>query len=89
MEKQKLIDSFNKNSMELVKIHLEQFKGRLYADIRVWVLDKPGQNGAEKATHKGICISADLLSRLIEGLKKAEMELDRDSEKAEREAKRT
>ena len=35
MEKQRLIDSFNKNSVEIVKVHVQEWKAQEYIDIRV------------------------------------------------------
>ena len=67
-QKQKLIDSFHKNSVEIVKINLEDFRGQRYVDIRVWHLVNPVENGLEVATHKGITLNIDFLPRLIQAL---------------------
>jgi hypothetical protein len=84
--KQKLIDSFNKNSAELVKVHLQEWKGKPYVDIRSWLLDRPGENGAEQPTHKGLTLSAELLPRLIQALQRTQEALEKPSPKATGEA---
>jgi len=71
-DKQKLIDQFYKNSLELVRIQLTEWKDQLYVDIRIWVLEDPAKPGSAVATKKGIRIAADLLPKLTEALKKAE-----------------
>lgn len=83
MEKQKLIDSFHKNSVDLIKICLQEFRGKLYCDLRLWHLKNPAENGSEGPTHKGICLSAELLPRLIEGLKKAQEIIENAQESAQ------
>jgi len=72
MEKQRLIDSFNKNSVEIVKVHVQEWKAQEYIDIRVWYLKHPGEIGAEKPTHKGITLNIELLPDLIQALQKAQ-----------------
>jgi len=67
-ETQELISEFHKNSIELVKIHLREWKSKLYVDVRTWVLKDPAKPGIAVATQKGINISVDLLPKLIEGL---------------------
>ena len=67
-EGQKLISEFHKNSIELVKIHLSEFRSKLYVDVRSWVLKDPAKPGSAVATKKGIRLSVDLLPKLIEGL---------------------
>jgi hypothetical protein len=79
MEKQKLIDSFNKNSVELIKIHIQEWKSQPYCDVRIWYSDKPAENGAEKPTHKGITLNAELLPRLIKALQQAQESLKNQS----------
>ena len=46
MEKQRKIDEFFKNSMEVVRIYVQEWKGSDYIDIRVWYSERAGQNGA-------------------------------------------
>jgi len=65
---QKLISQFHKNSIELVKTNLSEWKSKLYVDVRIWVLKDPAKPGSAVATQKGINITVDLLPKLIEGL---------------------
>jgi len=70
--KQTLIGSFNKNSMEIVKVYIQTWKARDYVDIRVWYLEDPASPGAEKPSHKGLTLSVELLPKLRQVLQKAE-----------------
>jgi len=71
-EKQVLIDSFKKNSREVIKVCLQAWKGNRYVDLRSWLLpDEPG-DGAERPTPKGLTLHVELLPRLIEALRKAD-----------------
>lgn len=71
-EKQTLVDSFEKNSREVVKVHLQGWKGNRYIDLRSWLLpDEPGE-GTERPTPKGLTLNVELLPRLIEALKRAD-----------------
>ncbi len=67
-ETQELISQFHKTSIELVKIHLNEFRSKLYVDVRTYVLKDPAKPGSAVPIPKGINISADLLPKLIEGL---------------------
>ncbi|MDI6848701.1 MAG: transcriptional coactivator p15/PC4 family protein [Candidatus Saccharicenans sp.] len=64
----RLISEFNKNSVELVKVHLSTFRGRDYVDIRVWHLQDPGGPRSELPTKKGICLSVDLLAEFFQAI---------------------
>ena len=72
IEKIICIDSFNKNSVDLIKVNLQEWKGQMYVDMRIWHLDNPAEIGAENPTHKGITMSAELLPRLLDALQKAQ-----------------
>jgi hypothetical protein len=76
-EAKKLIASFQKNSSEVVKVHLQQWQGGLYMDIRVWTIAKDGGPGDEVPTKKGITLSVALLDELRQAINKvvAEVEL--------------
>ena len=76
MDKQKLIDQFNKNSMEIIKVHIQAWKDNLYFDVRSWILDKPGENGAERPSHKGLTLRIEHLPRLIQSLQLALEEIE-------------
>ncbi len=72
-----LVDSFHKNSMEILKVHLQEWRGNPYVDLRVWILEKPGENESEQPSRKGLTISAELLPRLIQSLQKAQEDLEK------------
>jgi len=71
----KIISEFNKNSVEIVKVSIVEFNGSPYVDARIWFLNKPGEPGSEVATKKGICLSPDLLPKLIKALQEAQDKL--------------
>jgi len=75
-EKTKLVAEFQKNSLEKVRVHLQEFRGQSYCDIRVWVAEKAGQSGAECATHKGLTLSTEVLPDLIRALNEAQRVLE-------------
>ena len=65
------ICEFEKNSAERVKIVLEEFNRKRYADIRVYYDASDNAVPDWKPTRKGICISVELLEPLREGIEKA------------------
>lgn len=88
MEKQKLIDQFHKNSVEIVKVQLEEFRDREYIDVRIWYLEDPAKNDSEKPTHKGLTLRVNLLPKLIQTLQKAQKVLKEAENRSESEQKR-
>jgi hypothetical protein len=59
---------FDKNEREVVKVRKSTFKGKVYADVRLYV---KGQNGAEDIpTKKGVNVPVDLVPELIKGVSK-------------------
>lgn len=82
MQNQKLIDSFYKNSAEIVKIHVQEWKAQAYFDVRVWYSENPAENGSERPTHKGITLNVELLPRLIQALEKTQEEVREEGEQA-------
>jgi len=79
-QNQEVISQFEKNSVEIVKICLQKWRGDEYVDIRVWRPDNSGKNGGEKPTHKGITLNVELLEDLILGLKEARKRLEIEAE---------
>lgn len=71
-DKQELIDQFHKNSIELIEINLNEWKGELYVDVRIWMLERPQEPGSVRPSHKGIRLNVELLPQLIKGLEKAQ-----------------
>ena len=72
MTEQRLIDQFDKNAVEKIKVHLQEWKGNTYVDLRVWVKLDAGENGGEIATKKGLTLHVELIPDLIKALQKAE-----------------
>jgi len=64
---QKLIAQFDKNSAEVIKVHLVGWKGQDYIDIRVWIKGEPDE--ADKPTIKGIRLNVELLPDLQSALR--------------------
>ena len=62
--KSRLVAEFDKNSMEMVRVHLTRWRDVDYVDVRIWVKGEPGSSGAEQPTTRGIRISAELLPEL-------------------------
>jgi hypothetical protein len=88
-EKQQLIASFEKNSIEVVRVHLQTWKAQRYVDIRVWKQARPGDGkAAAQPTHKGITLNVELLPELRDAIDKAltEIELE-DSEEVREDAR--
>lgn len=84
----KMIARINKNAGETVVISLSEFQGKELIDIRIWLRPAdPREEGEGEnrltPTKKGVCMNVYSIPRLIEGLKKAEEELARDSKEAE------
>jgi len=67
-QSQKLIAEFRKNAAELVRVHLTEFRGSYYFDVRIWLQEKPGEPGNLKATKKGLCLNVELLGDLKQAL---------------------
>ena len=78
MRGQRLIAEFNKNSMEIIKVNLQEWRGKRYVDIRIWLLQDPTDKATEIATKKGITLNIELLPELIEALVKAQKVLGED-----------
>ena len=77
---QKVISQFEKNSVEMVKISLQKWRGNEYIDIRVWRTDNSGKNGKERPTHKGVTLNIELLENLIQGLEEVRERLEIEAE---------
>jgi|GEM_PF-1236225 len=81
-EKQTLIGEFDKNSAELICVHLQTWKTQRYIDVRIWVKGDPGHPGAEQATRKGICLNVELLPDLLRLLEEAQRVIEVDETRA-------
>ena len=71
--KQILIDSIENGSGRVVRVQLQEFKGKSYVDIRTWLENVKGE---WIATPKGLTLSIELLPQLIAALKKADEEAE-------------
>jgi hypothetical protein len=57
----RLVAEFEKGGVETVRIHLMEWKGQTYLDVRVWYR---ADDGALRPTTKGIRLNAELLPDL-------------------------
>ena len=71
MSEQRLIDQFDKNSIEKVKIHINQYNGNRYVDVRVWIKPDAGEDSGEIATKKELTLNVELIPGHISALEKA------------------
>ena len=65
------IYSFQKNQIEEVRIHLDNYKGTDVCDIRVWWDNRP--------TRKGLTIAVDQLDELAKGIERASSSTKKDT----------
>lgn len=70
MAEDTLIDSFQKNATEEVRISLTNYKGYDLIDVRIYYLNV-GSEEEWKPSRRGICMQRDHMQRLLEGLKLA------------------
>lgn len=71
----RFIGEIQKNLSELIKIHVYEWRGNDYLDLRVYYRPKGAEPGAELPTKKGFRINAELLDELINLLHKAQDKL--------------
>ncbi len=67
-----LIGKFNKNTQEMVRVSIEEFKNKKYLDIRICYLSDENE---WKPTKKGVTVSHDLIPELSKLIQKAEKEI--------------
>jgi hypothetical protein len=85
--KQRLVASFDKNSAEVVRVHLQTWKSQRYVDIRVWAQARPGDGeAAAQPTHKGITLNIELLDELRKAIDSVFAEIELEEPKAEKQA---
>ena len=63
-----LISEFRKNSQEVVRVSLTEFKGHQLLDLRVYYEDDAGEL---KPSRKGVALSVDLYAELRKAVLKA------------------
>jgi hypothetical protein len=81
-EERTLIDEFEKNSAEVVRTSISEFKGKLYVDFRVWTSGAAADLGERKPTKKGLTISTEILPDLLKAVEAAISHLKRGEESA-------
>ena len=62
----------SKNSQETIRFSVSEFKGKSYADMRVYFQD---DHGELKPTRKGLTISPDIWPQFAEGIERLGAEL--------------
>ena len=72
MDDKELIGEVAKSSVEVVKVHVQRFHGKVYVDARVFCQDNGNDPSVTIATKKGLCLSPDLVLELIPLLAKAQ-----------------
>jgi hypothetical protein len=66
-DERELIHSFDKSPTEQVQVALSKYKGKTYADLRIYF---KADDGEYRPTKKGITVSLDLLPELGEAVTK-------------------
>lgn len=69
-----LVGAMAKNSIEIIKVYLQESRLGLFVDLRIWTLPRPGEPGSEAPTVSGISLSVELLPELIRILERAKRE---------------
>lgn len=67
-----ILGEIERNPTEVLRISLENFKGRDYIDLRIYFQD---DNGEWKPTKKGVTLSPDKIEDIIGFFNKAKEEL--------------
>ncbi len=66
----KLLGTVDKNSREQIRVRAAEYAGHLYIDVRAWWRSKDGDDW--KPSKKGVTLKPELISELIEVLRKVE-----------------
>ena len=66
-DEKELVHSFDRSSTEQVHVSLSKYKGKTYADLRIYY---KASDGEYRPTKKGITLSPDLLPELGEAVRK-------------------
>lgn len=67
---QEQISEIQKNSSEVLRVELTEFKGYQLLSMRIWTKELPGKQEA-RPTRKGIAVQVDLIPELLTALEKA------------------
>lgn len=68
----RIIAEFQKNSREIIRIRLSEFKGRELIDIRTWYT---GDDGEWRPSSKGVAFNSELFHELKSAVEKLGDEL--------------
>lgn len=71
-ERKELVGQVSKNSLEVVRVQVSEYKGKVYVDARIFVQDDATKPDVVIATKKGLCLTPDLVLELIPLLAKAQ-----------------
>jgi hypothetical protein len=66
-DESKTIHTFDKSTVEQIRISLNKFKGAEYVDVRIYY---KASDGGYKPTKKGVTFKPDMVSELEEAVKK-------------------
>lgn len=69
----RIIAEFMKNSREMIRVRLSEFKGRELIDIRTWYT---GEDGEWKPSSKGVAFNSELFGELRTAVEKLAVELE-------------
>lgn len=69
-----ILAEIEKNPVEKIMITLSEFKKKKYVDLRIYFMNDDME---WKPTKKGVTIAPDLIDQVIEALKKAKEELEK------------
>ena len=78
-----LIFEFEKNSAEVVRTSISEFKGKQYVDFRVWMSGAACDPGEKRPTKKGLTISTEILPDLLKAVQAAILHVRYGEEDAE------
>ena len=70
---EKLITEFEKNSQEVIRVQLREFRGHQLLDVRVFY--HPEEGGEVRPSKKGISVSAELVPKIRAAIEEAEKAL--------------
>ena len=67
---QEQISEIQKNSSEVLRVELTEFKGYQLLSMRIWTKELPGKQEA-RPTRKGLAVQVDLIPELLTAIEKA------------------
>ena len=76
----RVIGEFQKSSGEVVRVCLNEFKGSLYFDMRIWLKEAAGEPGNLKPSKTGLCLSIEFLDDLRKALEALDRVIERGSD---------